>query len=168
MMRATIFLRVSFLSILALLMRSDLRAAERHEATGRVIAKDAYLGLPRTSSTANVELFILRIDERVKSRGAWTRFIKVRYEDYANQHPLPTDLLDGKKRFQFLLKRDRGCDQVVSEGLILPRGTSNELPKSGTFVILQSADVNDIPPLKSTLPCFVLRPGGAKPVVGQP
>src|SRR5206468_213576 len=167
-MRATIFLRVSLLSILALLVRFELRAAERHKATGRVIAKDAYLGLARTSSTANVELFILRIDEPVESRAASTHFIKVRYEDYANQHPLPTDLLSGKKPFQFFLKRNRDCDQVVSDGLILPRSISNELPKFGTFVILQSADVNEIPPLNSTLPCFVLRPGGLKPVVGQP
>src|SRR5438552_16093816 len=107
MMRATICLRVAVFSILALLMRSDMRAAERHETAGRVIAKDVYLGLPRTSSTANVELFVLRIDEPVKVRGASTHFVKVRYEDYANQHPLPTDLLDGKQRFRFSLKRDR-------------------------------------------------------------
>ena len=167
-MRATIYLRVAVFSILTLLMRSDMRAAEKHEATGHVIAMDVYLALPRTSSTANVELFVLRIDEPVKVRGTPLRFVKVRYEDYANQHPLPSDLLDGTARFRFSLNRDRSCDQVVSKDLIIPRSPSNELPKSGTFVLLQSADVKDVPPLNSTMPCFILRPGGLKPVSVQP
>jgi hypothetical protein len=53
---------------------------------------------------------------------------------------------------------------VVSEGLIVAQKGSNQLPKPDTFILVPSADQKDTPPINSTLPCFVLRPGGTKPI----
>lgn len=167
-MRAKTYARIAAMSVVVLLVCFKVRAAGRHETTGRVIARDIYIGLPRTSSTVNLEVFILRTSESVKSSGESMHFLRVRYEDFGNQHPLPSALLEGGQPWRLSLKRDRSCDQIVSEGLIVPRSASNELPKPGTYVLLRSADVNDLPPLRSTMPCFILRPGGAEPVSSQP
>ncbi len=168
MMIGKTYVRIAAMSVVVLLVHFNVRAAGRRETTGHVIARDVYLGLPRTSSTVNLEVFILRTNESVKSRGESTHFLRVRYEDFGNQHPLPSALLEGRQTWRLSLKRDRSCDQVVSEGLIVPRNASNELPKPGTYVLLRSADVNDLPSLSSTMPCFILRPGGAEPVSSQP
>lgn len=168
MMRPKTYVCVLALTVIVLSLQFNARASGKHKTAGRVIARDVYISLPRTSSTVNVDVFVLRTNDSIKSRGTSTRFIKVRYEDLGNQHPLPTDLLEGKNLWRFSLTRDRSCDQVVSEGLIARRSSSNELPKPGTFVLLESADVNDVPALNSTMPCFTVRPGGVKPVSGQP
>lgn len=150
-------------SITLFLLSSSMEAAHQHVTTGRVIASDAYIGLPRMSSGTNLSIFIVRADDGQRGTRS-PRFLKVRYEDYADQHPLPTDLLQGKSSWRFSLQRKRSCDQVVTKGLIAAQKGSKELPKPDTFVLVQSADEKDVPPLNSTLPCFILRPGDAKPI----
>jgi hypothetical protein len=151
-----------------LLMPPAARTADGGQTTGRVIAREVYVGLPRTTSTVDVDVFIVRAKEPVKIRGASTHFLRVRYEDYASQHPLPSGLLEGKESWRLSLKRDRSCDQLVSEWLIRPVSTSNELPKPGTYILVRGADTADTPPLHTTMPCFILRPGGIKPASGRP
>jgi hypothetical protein len=149
------------LSSIVLLLSSSVKANHQYVTTGRVIARDAYNGLARLSSVTNVSTFIVRVDKApggTKSPG----FVKVRYEDYADQRPLPPDLLEGKSSWRFSLRRNRSCDLVVSEGLFVAHKDSNELPKPDTFILISSADQKTLPPLNSTIPCFVLRPGGAK------
>ncbi len=158
-----IFQRVLAFCSIMLLLSSSMEASHQHVTTGRVIARDAYIGLPRMSSVTNVSIFIVRVDDAQRGTKS-PRFLKVRYEDYADQRPLPADLLEGKSSWRFSLQRNRRCDQVVSEGLFAAQKSSKELPKPDTFVLVQSADQKDVPPINSTLPCFILRPGGAKPI----
>lgn len=157
------YLRVLALSSMMLVLASAKEARSKYKTTGHVIAKDAYMGLPRMSSVTNVEILVLRVDE--SSRGTKSpQFLKVRYEDYADQHPLPPDLLEGRSSWHFSLRRERSCDQVVSEGLFKASRDSNEPPKPGTFVLVESRDQNDIPPTHSTIPCYVLKPGDVQPL----
>ncbi len=155
--------RLSALCLVVLLGAADTDGGGRHQTTGRVIARDIYLSLPRTSSTPNVEILVLRTNEPIGGAKSSSHFAKVRYEDYADQHPLPVDLLEGKQAWRFSLRRNRSCDQVVSEGLFVSRRPSNELPKPGVYVLVAGADPSDAPPLHSTMPCFVLQPDGVKP-----
>jgi hypothetical protein len=155
--------RVLALCSIMLLFSSSMEANHQHVTTGRVIARDAYTGLARLSSVANVSIFIVRVDDAPRGKKS-PRFVKVRYEDYADQRPLPSELLEGKSSWRFSLRRNRSCDQVVSEGLFAAQRESKELPKPDTFILVQSADQKDFPPINSTIPCFILRPGGAKPV----
>lgn len=155
--------RVLALCLISLLLSSSMEASRRHITTGRVIARDAYVGLARMSSVTNVSILIVRL-EKVPQKAGVARFVKVRYEDYAGQHPLPSDLIEGKSPWRFSLRRDRSCDEVVSQGLFVVQNSSKELPKPGTYIVVKSADQKDLPPTNSTLPCFILRPGGAKPI----
>jgi hypothetical protein len=157
--------RVVALCSIALLLSSNMKAAHQH-ATGRVIARDAYVGLPRMSSVTNISIFIVRVDDAQRGTKS-PRFLKVRYEDYADQRPLPGDLLEGKSSWRFSLQRNRSCDQVVSQDLIVSQKSPKELPQPDTFVFVQSADQKDMPPINSKLPCFILRPGGVKPINSQ-
>jgi hypothetical protein len=159
--------RILALCSIMLLFSSSMEAKHQHVTTGRVIARDAYIGLPRMSSVTNVSIFIVRVDEDPPGTKA-TRFVKVRYEDYADERPLPPHLLEGTSSWRFALRRNRSCDQVVSKGLFAAQKDSKEPPKSGTFILVQSADQNDVPPIHSTIPCFVLRPGGAQPLHSAP
>lgn len=155
-------LRVLALSSL-LLLTSSTEASNRHKVTGRVIARDAYIGLARMSSVTNVEILVIRVDETSR-RAKAPQFLKIRYEDYADQHPLAPDLLEGKSSWQFSLRRERSCDQVVSEGLFRANRDSSELPKAGTFVLVGSTDQKDIPPTRSKISCYVLKPGDVQPL----
>jgi hypothetical protein len=145
-----------------LLFVSSVEGGQKQQVTGRVIAKDAYAGLAQLSSATNVELFIVKVDTRQGAR----RFIKVRYEDYADQRPLPTELSEGKSRWTFSLTRNKTCDQEVSAGLFVESGNSGTPPKAGTFILVPGAG-HDVPPIKAIIPCFVLRPGGVKRETGD-
>ena len=138
---------------------SPVKAGQKQQITGRVIAKDAYVGLAHLSSATNVELLIVKVDRVVQGT---PRFVKVRYEDYADQRPLPAQLLEGKSHWTFLLTRNKGCDQVVSKGLFVNPSNSGTPPKAGTFILAEDAG-HDVPPIKTMIPCFILRPDGVKP-----
>lgn len=144
-----------------LLFAASTDAGSRYKAIGRVIAKDAYIGLPRMSSVTNVQILVIKTDEMSQPKKL-PQFLKVRYEDYADQHPLPTDLLQGKSSWLFSLKRERNCDQAVSEGLFNANRGSSVPPKPGTFVLVGSSDQTDIPPIHNTIPCYVLKPGNVQ------
>jgi hypothetical protein len=160
-MMTTTYHRVPALCSIMLLLSSSLEANHPQITSGRVIANDPYIGLLRLSSGPNVSIFMVRVDDAPHATKS-PRFVKVRYEDYADQHPLPPDLLKGKSSWRFSLRRNHGCDQVVLEGLFTAQNDSNELPNPGTFILVQGFDQKDVPPIHSTIPCFVLRPGGAK------
>jgi hypothetical protein len=146
--------------IILLLVSSPMEARHKQQITGRVIAKDAYMGLAHVSSATHVELFIVKVDDAAKGTRS-LRFIKVRYEDYADQHPLASELLEGKSHWTFSLTRDKSCDEVVSEDLFVAPSNSGTPPKAGTFILAQNAG-QDVPAIKTTIPCFALRPGGVK------
>jgi hypothetical protein len=146
---------------LMMLLVSSVEAGRKQKITGRVIAKDAYVGLAHLSSVTNVELFIVKVDDAAQGARS-PRFIKVRYEDYADQRPLPAELLEGKSHWTFSLTRNESCDQVVSEGLFVAPSNTGTPPKAGTFILAENAG-QDVPPIKTTIPCFVLRPGRVKP-----
>lgn len=158
--------RLLLVYLIVFLFSSDMEGKQQHVATGRVIASDAYIGLARMSSVTNVSIFILKV-ENASGRTGSSRFVKVRYEDYAGRKPLPADLLQGKSSWRFSLRRNRSCDQMVTEGLIVAQEDSKELPHPDTFILVPSADRTDLPPVNSTLPCFVLKPGGARPRSGS-
>lgn len=159
-------IEVTYPRILALssllLLASSAEAGSRYKTTGRVIAREPYMGLPRMSSATNVEILVIKADESSRKTKS-PKFLKIRYEDSADQHPLPTDLLQGKSSWRFSLKRERSCDQVVSEGLFKASRDSGEPPNPGTFVLVESSDQKDIPPTRSKIPCYILKPGDVQP-----
>jgi hypothetical protein len=154
-------LRIVALCSAVLLLPSSGEAGHKCKRTGRVIAREAYIGLARPSSVTSVEIFILKVKD-MRQAPSERRFAKVRYEDYGGRYPLPLDLLSGESSWRFVLRRDKTCDLLVSEGLFVVPSDSRELPKPGTFILVQSVNKEDVPPLGSSIPCFILRPGGAK------
>ena len=134
----------------------------RRTLIGRVIARDPYIGLAHLSSPANVEVFIVRI-EKANPAGSSPQFVKVRYEDYEAESPLPSGLLDGKMLWRFSLKRDENCDQTVSDGMFVLPSNSSTPPESGSYVLLKNAG-SDLPKVQSVLPCFIVQRRGINPV----
>jgi len=107
------------------------------------------------------------VDEVVGHERTSPRFVKVRYEDYEAKEPLPSGLLDGKMVWKFSVKRDRTCDQIVSEGLFVAPNKSAIPPAAGSYVLLENAG-SDLPKVESLLPCFIVQPGGIKSLGSLP
>jgi hypothetical protein len=100
------------------------------------------------SSVTNFSILLVKVGAQPHGNKS-PRCLKVRYEDYADQQPLPADLLDGKASWQSSLRRNRSCDQVVTKGLIVAQNDSKK-PKDDAFILVQS----DAPPLNTKLPWF--------------
>ena len=167
MMKNTVTSFVSLCMIVIVFPLEPVALAARHKQNqqklmGRVIAKDAYLGLARLSSAASVEVFIVRVDQ-VRWKETSPRFIKVRYEDYEAKGLLASGLLDGKMMWRFSLRREKKCDQIVSEGLLIPPNNSPTPPRAGAYILLENAG-SDLPKVQSLLPCFIVQPGGIRPM----
>jgi len=137
------------------------RHTRKEALIARVIAEDAYLGLARVDSR-NVQGFIARVNE-AGGKNRPSRFIKIRYESYEPNNSLPSDLLDSNKVWKFTLSRNESCDQRVADDLFQVPSNGAQLPKAGTYLLLENAG-QDLPKIHSMIPCFVLRPGGVKPI----
>jgi hypothetical protein len=148
--------------LLLMTIGADARFESKRTLIGRVIARDAYLGLMRLSSSANVEVFVVRV-AKVNPAGESARFIRVRYEGYEAKPPLPPGLLDGKKLWRFSLKRDENCDQTVSEGMFVRPNNSSTPPTAGSYVLLENAG-SDLPKVQTLLSCFRVQSRGIKSV----
>ena len=150
-----------FLGIIVLLTPVELGANDNKQMLkGRVIAKDAYVGLARLNSLGSVEVFIVRVEEEDPKKTS-PRFIKIRYEDYGAKKKQPRDLFDGRVLWRFSASRDKSCDQIVSEDLFTTPNNTSRPPKGGTYVLLENVS-SDLPKRQSLLPCFIVQPGGIK------
>jgi hypothetical protein len=147
-------------AIIFLLAFPGLKSCRKESLIGRVIAKDAYLGLARINTPMSVQVFIVKVDNVSQGENS-PRFIKIKYEDDEDKEALPSGLLDGESLWRFSISRDKSCDQTVSENLFIDPSASAKLPEAGAYILLRNA-IQDIPAPHSLLPCFTLRPGGVK------
>jgi hypothetical protein len=159
----TMKILILIFGLIAIMTPDEARGQQKvgkQNVIGRVIAKDAYLGLFRLGDSSFDQFVVELKDSRTRKFGS--RYINVRYENHGSVEDMPEGLFNGGENWwSFSLTRDESCDKVVSEKLFVLPNASKKLPDSGSYILL-SKDYLDLPKTGSLLPCFLVKPGGIK------
>lgn len=128
---------------------------------GAVVARVvSATSLAALTSVPNEQILVVRIQQVEKERKP--KYIKVIYQRWHNEPELPTELLNSKSLWNFVLIRNGVCDSTLKSLLYIQGKTEGNAEGLLPKLSLTSGAEAEVIPQDTILPCYLLRPGNLR------